>query len=403
MSERGRSNPLRRHGHFRRLWAARTISRIGDGIAVIALVLLVQGRRGTGVAVGTLLLVKAVPQFLGPYAGVLADRLDQRRLMVACDLGNAAIFAGIAGLDPSFPILLAMVGASSVLDTVFAPAGRSVIPALVPVEDLLQANSWMGTSLNLQVALGPVLGGALVAWLGTRGALAANALTFLLSAGILLTLPALRAGESDRERGFLAGGTEGLRFAWRTPVLRWLMLALFFGVAFAAVDNVALVFLVRDTLGGGPLAFGLASAGYGVGMIAASMGFSWRRTGLAMATVLLIGWFLSGAGTLLTGLAPALVVVAVTQVVAGAGNGMENLAGDTLIQRIVPRGMLGRAFGLVSTAAFGGGALAYAVGGFLLDLTSPRALFVIGGAGVLVVTLGLLTVFRSGSPELADT
>jgi len=122
-----------------------------------------------------------------------------------------------------------------------------------------------------------------------------------------------------------------------------------------------------------------------------------------MATVLLIGWFLSGAGTLLTGLAPALVVVAVTQVVAGAGNGMENLAGDTLIQRIVPRGMLGRAFGLVSTAAFGGGALAYAVGGFLLDLTSPRALFVIGGAGVLVVTLGLLTVFRSGSPELADT
>jgi MFS family permease len=71
------------------------------------------------------------------------------------------------------------------------------------------------------------------------------------------------------------------------------------------------------------------------------------------------------------------------------GNGAENIGVETLIQRIVPRALLGRTFGVASTAAFGGSTLAYAVSGFLLDLTSPRTVFVIGGSGVLAVTLVL--------------
>jgi MFS family permease len=65
---------------------------------------------------------------------------------------------------------------------------------------------------------------------------------------------------------------------------------------------------------------------------------------------------------------------------------LENIAADTLIQRAVPPQMLGRVFGLVSTAGFGGSTLAYAAGGPLLDLTSPRAVFVIAGTGILAVT-----------------
>jgi MFS family permease len=393
---------LRTSPEFRRLWLARTISNVGDGIAFVALILLVQQRQETGVAVGSLLLVQAVPRFLGPVAGIVADRVDQRGLMIACDLGNAAIFGAIALLSPPFPLLLVLAGASSCLDTLFAPAGRSALPAIVGRNDLLQANALLGTSFNLQLALGPMIGGALVAGLGTRGAFAANVVSFVLSAAITTRLPELRSVEDEERRGFLATGTEGLRYAWSTPAVRAIVVALFLAVAFAAMDNVALVFLVRETLDGSPLAFGLLTAAFGAGMIAASGGLSLRLIRLSAGTIFLAGWFLSGIGILLTGLAPVLLVAGLGQLIAGCGNGGENIGAETLIQRIVPRAMLGRTFGVVSTAAFGGSTLAYAFSGFLLDATSPRTVFVIGGLGVLAVALVLALLARHPLLEDAD-
>lgn len=376
---------------------------MGDGVAIVALVLLVQGSTGSGTAVGALLLASSVPRFLGPLAGAVADRIDQRRLMIGCDLGNAAIFLVIASTNPRFGVLLALVGASAGLDTLFAPAGRSAVPALVEGEDLVQANAWMGTSLNLQVALGTLVGGALVAVAGARGALAVNSLSFLISAGTLLGLPPLRPPASDAARGFLAIGREGLAFAWRNRIVRLFVVTLFLGLAFAAVDNVALVFLVRETLGGGPLAYGSVLGVFGVGMIAVSAGLSWRRVPIAMSTLLIIGWVSSGLGTAATGLAPVVAVAATGQAVAGFGNGLQNIAADTLIQRAVPPELLGRVFGLISTAAVGGTTLAYAAGGPLLDATSPRVVFLIGGIGTLVVSAFLWIALHHGLPEETTT
>lgn len=389
-------DPLRDSPPFRRLLLARTVSHIGDGIAVLALVLFVQENRGSGTAVGALLLATSIPRFLGPLAGAVVDRVEQRSVMVVCDLGQAAIFAAIAWLVPPFPVLLAMVAATATLDTLFAPAGRSAMPALVKPEQLLRANAWIGTSLNIQVAVGPVLGGLLVTWLGVRGAVAANSLSFVISALLLIGLPSLRAPAPQEEEGggFLAVGVEGIRYAWRTPILRTLTISLFIGVAFAGLDNVALVFLVRETLGGGPLSFGLVTGAYGVGMLAGSLGLSWKGTAAAAGTVLLLGWVASGVGTVLTGLAPLTAVAALAQAVAGAGNAVEVVATDTLVQRTVPREMLGRVFGLVGTAPFAGHTLAFAAGGFLVELTSPRAVFVIAGLGVLLVLIPIMLVLR---------
>lgn len=394
-------NILRASPLFRRLWLARTISNLGDGAAFVALVLLVQQGQETGVAVGSLLLVLAVPRFFGPLAGAVADRVEQRALMIGCDVGNAAIFSLIVLLTPSFPVLLALAAASSCLDTLFAPAGRSALPAVVDREDLLQANAWLGTSFNLQLAVGPMIGGALVAAIGIKGAFTANVVSFLLSALILTRLPELRSAEGERPIGFLATGVEGLRYAWSTPAVRAVVIALFFGVAFAAMDNVALVFLVRETFDGGALAFGLLTAAYGLGMVVASGGLSLRLIRLSAGALFLTGWFLSGIGILIVGLAPVLLVVGIGQIVAGCGNGGENIGMETVIQRVVPRALLGRTFGVISTAAFGGSTLAYAVSGFVLDATSPRTVFLIGGSGVLIVALVLAAVARH--PLLAET
>ena len=127
MSERGRPNPLRTSRSFRRLWLARTISHVGDGIALVALMLLVQETEGTGTAVGVLLLASSLPRFLGPLAGVVADRVEQRTLMVLCDVGNAAIFATISWARPAFGVLLALDAGAAVLDSRLARAGWSAV------------------------------------------------------------------------------------------------------------------------------------------------------------------------------------------------------------------------------------------------------------------------------------
>ena len=387
-------NPIRDAPAFRRLLFARLVSHVGDGIAVTALVLLVEETRQTGAAVGTLLLVWFLPRLLGPLAGAIVDRAEQRTVMVACDLGQAAVFGAIAWLAPSFPVLLGLVAIAGALETLFAPAGRSAVPALVRPEQLLQANAWMGTTLNLQVALGPAIGGILAATLGVRGAIAANALSFVVSALALVGLPPLRAAGAPERRGYLAVGVEGIRYVWRTPLLRSVAIALFVGVAFAGLDNVALVFLVKDTLGGGAVAFGLVNGAYGVGMLAGSIGLSVRATAVSAATIFIVGWILSGVGTLLTGVVPLLVVAALGQAVAGVGNAIDVVAIDTLVPRVTPREMLGRVFGFIGTAAPAGHTLAFAAGGFLLDVTSPRTVYVIAGVGTLVGLTPVLLVLR---------
>ncbi len=383
MSEVRRRNVMLRNPVFRRLWTARAISFIGDGIAITALVLHVGSTNGTGTAVGALLLAQALPHLAGPMAGVIADRTDQRRLMIACNVGNTVVFAVAAWLLPGLLGLIVLVATSSILDTIFGPAGRSAIPALVDEDDLLPANAWLGTALNMQVAIGPLLGGLFVATLGIRGALVADAASFLLSAALLLRVPPLPPHRAGSERtSFLADTWAGLAYVRRHAVARAVVITLFLGVAFAGIDNVALVFLSREVLGAGAIGFGVVAAAFGIGMLAASIALSGGRSRSPRA-LFLGGWLLTAAGTLLTGLAPAVWLAVTAQAIGGAGNGADNVASDTLVQRSVPRAMLGRVFGATSMAAYVGAGIAYAAGGPLLDATSPRFVFLVAGVGVL--------------------
>jgi MFS family permease len=387
----GRRNVLLVNRAFRRMWVARAISFIGDGIAITALVLHLESANGTGTAVGALLLAQALPHLTGPMAGVIADRTDQRRLMIGCDLGRFAIFAVAAWLLPGLSGLLVLVASASILDTVFTPAGRSAIPAIVDEQDLLSANAWLGTALNMQVAIGPLLGGLLVATLGIRGALAVDALSFLLSAAVLVGVPKLPPMLDRSQRaGFMADTREGLAYVHRHAVARAVVTTLFLGVAFAGIDNVALVFLSREVLGAGPFGFGLVASAFGIGMLVASIALSSGRS-RSPRRLFIGGWALTAAGTLLTGLAPFLWFAVAAQAIGGLGNGADNVASDTLIQRSVPREMLGRVFGVTSTAAFVGAGIAYAAGGPLLDATSPRFVFLVAGVGVVAV-VGLAAI-----------
>jgi MFS family permease len=178
--------------------------------------------------------------------------------------------------------------------------------------------------------------------------------------------------------GLLKGTWEGLGYALGHPVARALVIGLGFGVLFAAVDDVALVFLAREDLGAGAVGYGVLVSVYGIGFALGSLTLLRTRAAAGVA-VFILGLLLSGAGGLLTGLAPVLGLAALAQAVAGSGNGLEVVATDTLVQRSVPRSHRGRVFGVVSAATLLGGAVARGLGGGLVDLTSARATFVIGG------------------------
>jgi MFS family permease len=386
---------LFRNPAFGRFFAARACSYIGDGIAAVALILLVQSRHGTGVAVGALLLAQSLPRLLGPLAGSLADRLPARRLMVGCDLGQAVIYAAIALLAPPLSALLVLVVGSACLQTVFAPAGAAALPRLVAEADLLAANARFGSAFNLQVAVGPLLGGVLVAAFSTDEAILVNAASFLVSALLLAGVPQLAERIDVEDRGVLAATGDGLAYVWGNPVVRTICLALFFGVAFGAMDNVALVFLARETLGVGATGFGALNAAFGVGMIAGSLMLARAGASRDSALLFLGGLAFTGLGLVLTGLAPALVFAIGFQALAGIGNGIDNVAQITLLQQIVPAPMQGRVYGVVSTAAFAGAGIASLVGGVLLDLTSPRLVFVVAGAGLIAVCALAAPTLRS--------
>jgi MFS family permease len=370
---------------------------VGDGIATVALVLLVsEGRPAT--AVGGLLLAEVVPAFVAPLLGAVADRVDRRRAMIVCELGQAAVYGLIALLLPPYAALLAFVGVATLLSRTFSAASKSSIPVLVERDELMSANALINTVFNLQVALGPLLGGLLVALSGSQAAIAADAATFLVSALIMLRLPPIPpAVEADADSSLLAETREGLAYVWRDRLLRTLAFAMFAFVLFASFDNVAVVFLVKDTLGGTSFEFGAAMSAFGIGMIIGAVGLVRGWSSARPAAVVAVGMLFTAAGNLLVGLAPAVGFVLAFQLLGGVGNGIGLVGEDTLIQRHVPAPLLGRVFGAIATAIFLGNTIAYTVGSVFVDVTSPRTALVVSGIAVFGVAAAAWPVLRRAS------
>jgi MFS family permease len=367
------------------LWTARLVSYIGDGIATVALVLLVShGHPAT--AVGGLLLAESIPAFLAPVLGAVADRADRRRAMIVCEFGQALLYGAIAAWLPPYAGLLVLVALATLLSRTFSAASKSAIPALVERDQLMQANALINTVFNLQVALGPLIGGLLVALSGSQLAIGIDAASFLASGLIMLALPPVPRARVSADEGLFNDIREGLDYVRRDPLLRVLVVTMLAFVLFASLDNVAVVFLVRDVLSGSSFAYGAAMAAFGVGMIIGALGLVRRWSAVHPATIVLVGMLFTASGNLLVGVAPVIGLVIVFQSLAGVGNGVGLVGEDTLLQQRVPEHLLGRVFGALSAAIFLGNTIAYAAGGVLVDVTSPRTALIASGIAVFAVT-----------------
>ena len=375
------------------------MSYLGDSLGLVALMLHVASTTGQALAVAWLLLAgDFAPALLGPLAGTVADRLDRRRVLVGCELLQGALVLATALWLPPMPGLLALVGLRAVAGQVFQPASRAAVPALVPERDLERANAAVGVATNGGETLGPLVAALLLPVLEVRGVLLVDAATFLVSAALLAFLPAMGTTPGlGRQASFLADARAGLGYVWAEPTVRAVIGGYVAIVACNGIDDVALVFLATDTLGGGGRAVGLLLAAVGVGLLAGYAVLARARGRLPMTALLLAGFAVSSAGNLLTGLAWAVAAAFVVQAVRGLGIAALDVAATTLLQRIVPARLLGRVFG----SLFGGigvaAAFAYLAGGLLLDRTGPRVAFVAAGAAGLLATGATAQALRRGA------
>jgi MFS family permease len=390
---------------FRLLWSARAVSFLGDSLALVALMLHVAETTGQALAVAALLLAgDFAPALLGPLTGTVADRLDRRRVMVGCELVQGALVVAIALWLPSLPLplLLVLVGLRAVAGQVFQPASRAAVPSLVGQRDLERANAAVGVATNGGEALGPLVAAVALPVLGVRGVLLVDAASFLVSAALLGLLPALAGPSRGPGPSFLADAAGGLRYLRGQAVVRAVALGYFAVVACTGIDDVALVFLATATFGAGEAAVGLLLAAAGIGLLAgyallarAGPGLRGIHRGTTPAAaprtppaagLLLAGFAVSSAGNLLTGLAWAVGAAFAVQAVRGLGIAAMDVAATTLVQRTVPPDLQGRVFGSLYGGIGVAAALAYLLGGLLLDRTTPRVAFVAAGAAGLLAT-----------------
>jgi len=383
---------LRSNRAFQSLWYARSISFLGDSLGLVTLLLYTANTTGQALAVALLLLVgDFAPSLLGPFTGVVSDRFDLKRVMVLCELVQGVLVAIIALTLPSLPLLLALVALRAIAGQIFQAASRTAVPALAPDRDLESANSALGFGMNVSEALGPLAAAALLPIMGVRGVLLVDAATFIVSAALLASLPALPPAPANegRRASFLSDARAGLGYIWLVPVVRTIGLGFFAVVAFNGIDDVALVFLARDSLQGSDSAASVLYAAVGAGLLLGYALLARYAGRVSMVLLLLLGFGISSAGNLLTGLAWAVAAAFAMQAVRGVGISAMDVATNTLIQRLVPPAMLGRVFGNLYGAIGVAAGLSYALGGLLLDLTAPRPTFIIAGTGGRLATLAI--------------
>ncbi|MGI8870308.1 MAG: MFS transporter [Mycobacteriales bacterium] len=393
---------LRHNPGFGLLWSGRTVSFAGDSLAHMALLLYVAHRSG-GPAVAALLIVgDFAPSLFSPVLGSLGDRFDRRRLMITTQVLQAAAVLMLALWMPGLAGLLILVAINANLASAFQPASSSAVPQLVPESDLTRANSIIGFGTYGLAIVGPLGVAVLTPLVGLRGVLLVDALTFAVSVTLLWRLPDLpptaphpypRAGET--RQGIWRDVVTGLRYMWSNRIVRTTVLGFSALVACTALDDVALVFLAKDTLHASSSLTSLLYAGADAGLLIGFLALT-RIRREAPHLFLVGGIALNSLGNLATGLSWIIALAITSQIVRGLGIAAQDAGGNTLLQRYVPTAMQSRVFANFYTAIGLAAGLSYLGGGFALTSASPRTVLAgAGAAGVLVAIVTGATLSRA--------
>ena len=344
---------LHRVRGLRLLFFAGFASGLGTWLAFVALTVDVWDRTHSGNWVAALLIADFLPAIvLGLTVGPLVDRFSRRRVMIAADLLRFAVFCALPfATSPEQIVALAAVAGCAT--GFFRPAVYAGLPNLVEDDELPSAQGLIQATDAMTTVLGPLVGGVLVAATSPDWAYGINAVTFLVSAALILRIPArlLQVAQAATE-GHWRDVAAGLKLIGSSRALLTVLIAWNVGMLGNAGVNVAEVVLAKVSFDAGDFGYGLmlASAGFGLAFGSLSVG-SWiehRELGVVYGS----GFALMALGIGAAAVSPSVWIAAVCVIVSGIGNGIAVVCNALLVQRGAPDRLRGRVFTVLMSSNY---------------------------------------------------
>lgn len=390
---------VRRHPQLGLVLTAEGLSSTGDAVFWVGVLVWLLGQpNGTGL-IALAAVARLGPRVVfGAAGGVVADRYDRRRLLVALDLARSLMMVALAFVvdtDGSTAVVLTLVFVTYVLATPYRPAFTAGIPFVVGERDASAANALDGAVRQVATFLGPLLGSA-VLWLGKPSwAFAVNAATFALSAILLARVvrlggmpPAARARRLGRSlQSWGSSLTAGIGAVVRQrglSVMMWLVFV--FSVA-RGFELVLLVLVAQDRLGLGAEGVGILSAAIGVGALLVVPLVGRIATVHRPVAAVVLSLLLTALPLALLSVITSAGVACAVLIAVGIGVVVFEVLAVTLVQRLTRIELLGRVFGIQNMAVNGGKLAGSLLGPLLVALFSLDVALVVAAATVTVSTL----------------
>jgi MFS family permease len=386
-----------RHADYRYLWTGTLLMSAGQWVQQVTLGWLLYDLTGNSMLLGALNGLRALPFLItGPMAGVAADRMNRRRLLLNTQwvLTVTALLMGALVASPYLHVwhIFIFTLITGVAWTITEPVRMSMIPGVVPKEDLANAIALNSGGFNLMKVIGPALGGALIAIFGAAENFFIQAAAY---SGVLLmvyfmTIP---PGRTEAKRSTaMANLKEGFSYVWSTPAVLALMALAYVPRVFAVPYQTLMPVFQKDVLRVGPEGLGMLMAAPGLGavvavLVMASLGNRLKRQGLLLvASIVILGFFL-----MLFSQLTSLPLALVTLVIAGFFQMFFLASTATMLQLLVPDELRGRVMslymldrGFMPAGALFAGTAAHFIG----------APMTVATMGAIVVVLTLLVAWR---------
>ncbi len=379
--------------NYRSTWMAQVVSDVGDNFNNIAVFGLVMQQTHSGMAVGGVMLARAVGAILaGPIAGVVLDRFDRRRIMVASDLSRAAV--SLAFLltihERNVGLLLFLSGLLMFLSPFFTSGRSSIMPTITTREELHTANSLTLTTAWTSVALGSFLGGAIASWLGFHVAFVFNALSFVFSAFFIsrLRAPTQRGFRAERSsvahtrRRPVQEYLDGLRYIRSVPLLLALALV---NVGWASGGGAAQILFSlfgEAVFHRGPAGIGEVWGCAGVGLICGGIvanlwgrHLSFKRYKWAIVVCYLV----HGGSYVLFSLSPSYAAALFFIGLSRMGVAVSSVLNYTQLLRHTPDSFRGRVNSTMESITWSTMMLSLTVASYYSQSHSPREIGVVAG------------------------
>jgi MFS family permease len=396
---------LRRHRNYRIFFTGQLVSLAGTWMQNVALAWLVIELSGSPIAIGALAFWRFVPfTIFGLVAGVVADRIESRKLVMATQAGAMAISIALAVVTltdtATLPIVYVLAGLGGVALAFDAPGRQSLTFQMVGARELPNAVALNSGLFNGSRVIGPAIAGLVIAAVGTGLCFAVNAVSFLavLAALAIVRKDELFPVERDRTATIVGGIRRGAAYAWRDPQLR-LILGVVTVVATVGFNfHVLVPLLAADTLHVGPEGFGLLSATFGLGALVGA---------LAAATFHRASWRLFAIGGGAFGVLAMLLAPVQNAILAGIilfGIGIAftlfTANANALVQLAAPSYLRGRLIALYLFAFLGLAPVGGLFAGWLAAVGGTMLAFSVAGLTSLTA-IAVANILRSRIAEPA--